>query len=142
MSSDQITLLRSNSDSSEEDIEGQNQLHTPTKGVTDLIKRLDRRFSPRRKRGDLVKTHSASASSIEPSAADEILGDGAPPEWALLLLGCLLGLATGLCVAGFNRGVSVLVFICFCVAEDNVSLLCVVVHLTVTDCYLGRNGIV
>ncbi|WOG99860.1 hypothetical protein DCAR_0519216 [Daucus carota subsp. sativus] len=108
MSSDQITLLRSNSDSSEEDIEGQNQLHTPTKGVTDLIKRLDRRFSPRRKRGDLVKTHSASASSIEPSAADEILGDGAPPEWALLLLGCLLGLATGLCVAGFNRGAHII----------------------------------
>lgn len=33
----------------------------------------------------------------------EALGD--PPEWALLLIGCLLGLATGLCVAAFNRGV-------------------------------------
>ncbi|GAB4845834.1 hypothetical protein Ancab_024838 [Ancistrocladus abbreviatus] len=35
----------------------------------------------------------------------EVLGDSAPPEWALLLVGCLLGLATGLCVAAFNRGV-------------------------------------
>jgi len=34
----------------------------------------------------------------------EALGD--PPEWALLLIGCLLGLASGLCVAAFNRGVS------------------------------------
>lgn len=33
------------------------------------------------------------------------LGEGAPPEWALLLIGCLLGLATGLCVAAFNHGV-------------------------------------
>lgn len=29
----------------------------------------------------------------------------APPEWALLLVGCLLGLATGLFVAAFNNGV-------------------------------------
>ncbi|XP_074311281.1 chloride channel protein CLC-f [Silene latifolia] len=36
----------------------------------------------------------------------EALGD--PPEWALLLIGCLLGLATGLCVAAFNRGVHVI----------------------------------
>lgn len=36
---------------------------------------------------------------------DEALGESAPPEWALLLIGCLLGLATGLCVAVFNRGV-------------------------------------
>lgn len=35
----------------------------------------------------------------------DVLGDSAPPEWALLLIGCLLGLATGLCVAAFNRGV-------------------------------------
>lgn len=35
----------------------------------------------------------------------DMVGDFAPPEWALLLIGCLLGLATGLCVAAFNRGV-------------------------------------
>lgn len=33
------------------------------------------------------------------------LRDSSPPEWALLLLGCLLGLATGLFVAAFNSGV-------------------------------------
>lgn len=119
---DQITLLRSNSGSSEDDIEGQIQIHTATttssgKGITDLIKRLDRRFSsPRRHKRDQTKTHSrvSSTSSIDRGdGEDEILGDGAPPEWALLLLGCLLGLATGLCVAGFNRGVSVFVFFSF-----------------------------
>lgn len=113
---DQITLLRSNSGSSEDDIEGQKQLHTATtssgKGITDLIKRLDRRFSsPRRHKRDQVKTHSrvSSTSSIDRGdGEDEILGDGAPPEWALLLLGCLLGLTTGLCVAGFNRGAHII----------------------------------
>ena len=44
---------------------------------------------------------------VRPEAGeDDELGDGAPPEWALLLIGCLLGLATGICVAAFNRGVS------------------------------------
>ncbi|KAK2385865.1 chloride channel protein CLC-f [Trifolium repens] len=41
------------------------------------------------------------------SSGDE-LADSAPPEWALLLLGCLLGLATGLLVAAFNKGVHVI----------------------------------
>lgn len=41
-----------------------------------------------------------------------MLGDGAPPEWALLLIGCLLGVATGLCVASFNRGVSSSSYFC------------------------------
>ncbi|KAI5321454.1 PREDICTED: chloride [Prunus dulcis] len=36
------------------------------------------------------------------------LADSAPPEWALLLIGCLLGLATGLFVAAFNKGVHVI----------------------------------
>ncbi|KAL8147014.1 hypothetical protein AgCh_004653 [Apium graveolens] len=112
---DQIMLLRSNSGSSEDDIEGQNQIHTATtssgKGITDLIKRLDRRFSSPRHKRDQVKTHlrASSTSSIDRGdGEDEILGDGAPPEWALLLLGCLLGLATGLCVAGFNRGAHII----------------------------------
>ncbi|KAL2895140.1 Chloride channel protein CLC-f [Bienertia sinuspersici] len=42
----------------------------------------------------------------ESETGGEALGD--PPEWALLLIGCLLGLATGLCVAAFNRGVHVI----------------------------------
>lgn len=36
---------------------------------------------------------------------NDVLGDGAPPEWALLLIGCLIGVAAGICVAGFNKGV-------------------------------------
>lgn len=39
---------------------------------------------------------------------DDSVDDSAPPEWALLLIACLLGLATGLCVAAFNIGVHVI----------------------------------
>ena len=35
----------------------------------------------------------------------DVLGDSALPEWALLLIGCLIGVAAGICVAGFNKGV-------------------------------------
>uniref|UniRef100_A0A1J3CYU6 Chloride channel protein n=1 Tax=Noccaea caerulescens TaxID=107243 RepID=A0A1J3CYU6_NOCCA len=38
----------------------------------------------------------------------DVLGDSAPPEWALLLIGCLIGVAAGICVAGFNKGVHVI----------------------------------
>ncbi|CAL5201108.1 unnamed protein product [Lathyrus oleraceus] len=41
-------------------------------------------------------------------SSGDVLADSAPPEWALLLLGCLLGLATGLLVAVFNKGVHVI----------------------------------
>ncbi|XP_060199039.1 chloride channel protein CLC-f-like isoform X1 [Lycium barbarum] len=99
--SDRNVLLRSNSSASDGDLEAQY-----SKGITDLLKRLDRGFSNRRlsttvKRSD--RDHSVSGNCRD----DEILGDSAPPEWALLLVGCLLGLATGLCVAAFNRGVHV-----------------------------------
>ncbi|KAJ3707457.1 hypothetical protein LUZ61_011162 [Rhynchospora tenuis] len=50
---------------------------------------------------------NVNAGSPRGVASDE-LADGAPPEWALLLIGCLLGLATGVCVAAFNRGVHVI----------------------------------
>eukprot|EP00252_Welwitschia_mirabilis_P008197 TRINITY_DN19922_c0_g1_i1.p1 TRINITY_DN19922_c0_g1~~TRINITY_DN19922_c0_g1_i1.p1 ORF type:complete len:739 (+),score=142.14 TRINITY_DN19922_c0_g1_i1:507-2723(+) len=40
-----------------------------------------------------------------PNVSQAGLGQGAPPEWALLLIGCLLGLGTGLCVALFNYAV-------------------------------------
>ncbi|KAL2653122.1 hypothetical protein R1flu_021250 [Riccia fluitans] len=39
-----------------------------------------------------------------PSLAAQ-MGERVPPEWALLLLGCFLGLASGLSVVTFNRGV-------------------------------------
>jgi len=53
--------------------------------------------------------HGCGEAGASPRRGEEdsdVLGDGAPPEWALLLVGCLLGLATGICVAAFNRGVS------------------------------------
>lgn len=116
-SNHKLHLQRPNSSVSEGggggDLEAQSSPRTPGKTITDLLKRLDRGFSDRRssslKRSDRGD-HSSLVSSLPSDhgvvAGDEILGDSAPPEWALLLLGCLLGLATGLCVAAFNRGVS------------------------------------
>ncbi|XP_068338075.1 chloride channel protein CLC-f-like [Pyrus communis] len=49
--------------------------------------------------------HHESSAGID---GNDDLADSAPPEWALLLLGCLLGLATGLLVAAFNKGVHVI----------------------------------
>ncbi|KAB1214983.1 Chloride channel protein CLC-f [Morella rubra] len=87
-------------------------------GFRDLLKHLDRGFSVRRhsfKRLE-VRDHSANPSRntslanhhqlnhLNASDANDVLGNSAPPEWALLLLGCLLGLATGLFVAAFNKG--------------------------------------
>ena len=46
--------------------------------------------------------HAPTGSDTE---IDENVDDTAAPEWALLLIACLLGLATGLCVAAFNMGV-------------------------------------
>lgn len=90
----------------------------------DLLKHLDRGFSGRRhsfKRVDIrdhinYNQHHAVLDSqnylnhLNASDANDVLGDSAPPEWALLLIGCLLGLATGLFVAAFNKGVCSFLF--------------------------------
>ncbi|KAJ0986976.1 hypothetical protein J5N97_005332 [Dioscorea zingiberensis] len=107
MSDDDKSLLRSPPPAgSEFDLEGQPS--TPAvspsarrSGIGELLKNLDRKISGRR----LSRRHSPLPACEQ--AHDE-LGDGAPPEWALLLIGCLLGLATGLCVAAFNRGVHII----------------------------------
>lgn len=121
--SDHPILLRSNSSASDKDLEGQvssaKSSGRSTKSIKDLWNRLDRAFSgrrlsikrrsPRARRS--VRDHISPRRGGENGGVtgdDEILGDGAPPEWALLLIGCLLGLATGLCVAAFNRGVHVI----------------------------------
>ncbi|KAL7217649.1 hypothetical protein ACSBR2_010983 [Camellia fascicularis] len=96
---DHDILLGSNSSASESDLESQGS-HKSNRRIEDLLKRLDRGFSGRRL--------SINRSDWEDHSGDAVLGDGAPPEWALLLVGCLLGLATGLCVAAFNRGVHVI----------------------------------
>lgn len=118
--SDHTILLRSNSSNSDKDIEGQFSAKSSSgrsnKSIKDIWNRLDRAFSGKRlsikHRSPRVVTRWPERDRVSPRRVvggdgdDEVLGDGAPPEWALLLLGCLLGLATGLCVAAFNRGVS------------------------------------
>lgn len=126
---DQNVLLRSNSSASEDDLEAQPTPRSGNKGIKDLLKRLDRGFSNRRfisfnrRSFDGIRRHQLQQNSVHSHAHsdgtsngngsgdagdEEMLGDFAPPEWALLLIGCLLGLATGLCVAAFNRGVHVI----------------------------------
>lgn len=131
--SDRAILLRSNSLGSDDDLEhGAAALSqspnasrissgsgsggsSSNKGglASDLLKRLDRGLTGSGRRLSVHQRLSSSSSPSSPSPsdhpnadADDMLGDGAPPEWALLLIGCLLGVATGLCVASFNRGVS------------------------------------
>ncbi|XP_052207400.1 chloride channel protein CLC-f isoform X2 [Diospyros lotus] len=106
---DRAILLRSNSSASEGDLESQGHPKS-NKGIKDLLKRLDRGFSGRRisfKRSDRGASGSGSGSGGD-GGGDEISADSAPPEWALLLIGCLLGLATGLCVAAFYRAVHII----------------------------------
>lgn len=107
---DHRRLLRSNSADSgavaaAADLDG--QVPSGKGGIRDLLKKLDRGLSGRR-----LGRMSAEAEAHDGGGGDrshDALADGAPPEWALLLIGCLLGLATGLCVAAFNKGVSFLV---------------------------------
>ncbi|XP_060187684.1 chloride channel protein CLC-f isoform X1 [Lycium barbarum] len=105
MSGDHNVLLRSNSSASENgDLESQSsprRTNNNNRSIKDLIKRLDRGFSGRR-------LSDRDRDNRRGVVSDEILGESAPPEWAMLLVGCLLGLATGLCVAAFNRGVHVI----------------------------------
>ncbi|KAL7143003.1 hypothetical protein ABFS83_08G162100 [Erythranthe nasuta] len=133
---DRAILLRSNSSGSDGDLErggggaqspARNSGSASNKGrfASDLLKRLDRGLTGSGRRlsvklrpdSDHHRLSSSSPSSPLPSdhgvsanaaAGDDFLGDSAPPEWALLLIGCLLGVATGLFVAGFNRGVHVI----------------------------------
>ncbi|XVE50965.1 hypothetical protein DITRI_Ditri01bG0204800 [Diplodiscus trichospermus] len=127
--SDQSHLLRSNTDKDEEDDNNDGEeldddlesQRGNSNAIKDLFKHFDRRFSARRlsfKRldRDRDRDHSCQLSldhrhhhhhAYVVDAADA-LGDSAPPEWALLLIGCLLGLASGLFVAAFNKGVHVI----------------------------------
>nr|CAB3450911.1 unnamed protein product [Digitaria exilis] len=95
-------------------------------GVRGLLRHLERRMSARgsgagRRQSQSQQHYQQLDRAVvveqpsqrqrerqEAPEEDDELGDGAPPEWALLLIGCLLGLATGICVAAFNRGVHVI----------------------------------
>lgn len=107
---DHKLLLQSTLPSSS-DIDLEAQPSTSTKrgggGIGDLLRHLDRGLSGRRLSRRLSDRGESQLAVDDRSHHDE-LADGAPPEWALLLVGCLLGLATGLCVAAFNRGVHVI----------------------------------
>ncbi|XP_044472801.1 chloride channel protein CLC-f-like [Mangifera indica] len=116
MSGDDRHLIRSNPvDLESADQQQQQSPATPiSTKFQDLIKHLDRGFSGRRltfKDPSYSPLHSYSpSSSLDHHYVDgrDDLADSAPPEWALLLIGCLLGLASGLCVAFFNKGVHVI----------------------------------
>ncbi|XP_078443437.1 chloride channel F isoform X2 [Wolffia australiana] len=108
---DHLSLLRANPSTSSvvADLDGQG---TGKKGIGELLRissrRLTRRYSDARGDfGPLSPSRLSSGQHASGYVADE-LGDGAPPEWALLLIGCLLGVATGVCVAAFNRGVHII----------------------------------
>ncbi|XP_010480103.1 PREDICTED: chloride channel protein CLC-f-like isoform X1 [Camelina sativa] len=58
--------------------------------------------------GGISNLHNVDDRNDEYGFDEEVLGDSAPPEWALLLIGCLIGVAAGICVAGFNKGVHVI----------------------------------
>ncbi|XVF03512.1 hypothetical protein REPUB_Repub05bG0001300 [Reevesia pubescens] len=131
--SDQRHLLRSSShkdeedeeEAEEDDVESQmssGNNNNNSNAFKDLFKHLDRGFSSRRlsfKRLDRDRERSSPLSldhhhhhqhnhhGYELDGADS-LGDSAPPEWALLLIGCLLGVASGFFVAAFNKGVHVI----------------------------------
>ncbi|XP_073307286.1 chloride channel protein CLC-f-like isoform X1 [Primulina huaijiensis] len=126
------SLLRSNSSASDGDLDRRGSQSPPGENISsnnkgclpsDLLKWLDRGLSGSGRRLSINlrsdKDHHRLPSPSSPSTSnhlvsadadygDDSLGNSAPPEWALLLIGCLLGVATGLCVAAFNRGVHVI----------------------------------
>ncbi|PIA53785.1 hypothetical protein AQUCO_00900396v1 [Aquilegia coerulea] len=88
-------IKRSNSLASELDLEAHRVMK---KGIKDHLKKLDPEISGRQ-----FSNHSNKDPLFYDTPAES-----SPPEWALLLIGCLLGLATGIFVAAFNRGVHVI----------------------------------
>lgn len=101
---DHNTQLQSSS--SADDFE---QKLSSTRSSNSFWKQLDQRFSGRRlrivQRSCTVNRPDCSYEIVRGNGEYVIVSD-VTPEWALLLIGCLLGLATGLCVAAFNLLVS------------------------------------
>ncbi|GMY30720.1 chloride channel protein CLC-f [Fagus crenata] len=114
MSGDENHLLRlTNEEEDEDDVDMEAQQeegrilqrnNTNTGGFRDLLN-----FPPSKpRRPSFNRRDSTINRDHVPNPNDVVLADAAPPEWALLLLACLLGLATGLFVAAFNKGVHVI----------------------------------
>lgn len=85
---DHRSLLRSASSGSDSDMEAQ-------RGRFNEPRELDRRKSVRK----FSSLRRPSMSQVRDRVTEKV-----PPEWALLLIGCLLGLTTGLLVVLFNKG--------------------------------------
>ncbi|KAK7259852.1 hypothetical protein RIF29_25467 [Crotalaria pallida] len=129
--SDQNRLLGSSEDA-KHDVEAQSSDHAGVngggsgRGFRDLLRLSGHRHSFKRleKDGDRERerererdrrdrssynhnshSHLDLHDDVDDDDSGDVLGESAPPEWALLLLGCILGLATGLFVAAFNKGV-------------------------------------
>ncbi|XP_076900226.1 chloride channel protein CLC-f-like [Bidens hawaiensis] len=80
-----------------------------SESVKSIWKQLDQRFNGRRLSvKQRLPRSDGNYGMTSRTGGDESVADGASPEWALLLIGCLLGLATGLCVAAFNLLVHVI----------------------------------
>ncbi|MCO5609963.1 hypothetical protein L7F22_064198 [Adiantum nelumboides] len=86
---DQTSLLRSGSSGSDSDLEAQQRMRQ--KEAKDLDRRRSIRKPPLLRR--------SSISNVSHRVTEKV-----QPEWALLLIGCLLGLTTGLLVVTFNKG--------------------------------------
>ncbi|KAJ6800479.1 chloride channel protein CLC-f [Iris pallida] len=106
-STDHKSLLHSTNPDLEAQPTSSTSVVAKKNGIGDLLRHLDRGLSGRRLSRRQLDRGGSPHSSADGRSHDA-LADGAPPEWALLLIGCLLGLATGLCVAAFNRGVHVI----------------------------------
>jgi len=93
-----------------------------SKGLRDLLrlsghrqsfKRIEKEDDRDRERDRDRRDQNRHHHDVDLDSTVEVLGDSAPPEWALLLIGCLIGLTTGLFVAFFNKGVCQ-IFYLFC----------------------------
>lgn len=85
---DQRSLLRSGSSGSDSDLEAQ---RARLKDPRDLDRRRSIRKSPLLRRSSISHVRERVTEKVQ-------------PEWALLLIGCLLGLTTGVFVVMFNKG--------------------------------------
>lgn len=85
---DQRSLLRSGSSGSDSDLEGQ---RARSKDARDLDRRRSFRKPPLLRRSSISHVRERVTEKVQ-------------PEWALLLIGCLLGLTTGILVVMFNKG--------------------------------------
>lgn len=95
-------------------VNGGGGINSNNKGLRDLLrlsghrqsfKRIEKEEDRDRDRDRDRREQNRHHHDVDLDSSVEVLGDSAPPEWALLLIGCLIGLTTGLFVAFFNKGV-------------------------------------